>query len=193
MNPRTLLFISLLSVAIPVYASEMAAGSYSTSQINSNTFHYDLALSDPGTTNIGTFWFAWIPGDDFMPTNPMNISAPAGWSFSVTGGVPGDGYAIRWIAGGSSALTPGSTLTGFGFDSMTTPAQLAGNSPFFSTQNVSTSFVYSGAPFSDPGFRFLVQAGPQTGTPDPASAGLIAVGGLLLVSPLLRRSRNSQS
>jgi hypothetical protein len=183
------LFVSVCAAVVPVCAAEMAAATYSDAQINASTYHYDLSLSDTGTTNLGTFWFAWVPGKDFMPTSPLNIGTPAGWSSFVTGGTPNDGFAIQWVAGIGSALTPGNTLSGFGFDSLTTPAQMAGNSPFFPTQSVTTSFVYSAGPFSDAGFRFAAQAGPQTGTPDPASAGLIAAGGLLLISPLLRRYR----
>jgi hypothetical protein len=62
--------------SLPLKASEIATGTISFNQINGTTFHYSLSLTDAGTTSIGTFWFAWVPGEDFMPTSPANILSP---------------------------------------------------------------------------------------------------------------------
>jgi uncharacterized protein (TIGR03437 family) len=137
-------------------AAETASATISATQLNSTTWQYDLVLDDVGTTNLGTFWFAWVPGEDFMPTAPTNITSPASWTASVTGGGYYDGSAIQWVAGSGGALTPGKTLSGFSFQSTTSPTTMAGMSPYYGSP-ILTSFVYGGAPLSDSGFQFQVQ------------------------------------
>jgi hypothetical protein len=137
-------------------AAEKATASLSFSQVNNNTYHYTLTLNDVGTTNLGTFWFAWIPGQDFMATSPTNITAPPSWTATVTNGGTGDGYAVEFVASSSAAVTPGNSLTGFAFDSTSTPEQMAGFSNFYNSTPVLTSFTYSGTPFSDSGYEFTV-------------------------------------
>jgi hypothetical protein len=66
-----------------------------------------------------------------------------------------DGFAVQWI-NNSGPLTPGQTLSGFGFNTAQTPTVLGGTSPFFSGVPVSTTFIYGGAPFSDAGFEFHI-------------------------------------
>src|SRR4051812_29291860 len=48
-------------------------------------FHYDITVTDTGTTNIGTFWFSWVREVFFPPPVPTAVSSPAGWSASLTG------------------------------------------------------------------------------------------------------------
>jgi hypothetical protein len=127
-------------------------------------YNYDITLTDTGTTPIGTFWFAWTPGQNFLPTVPTAESSPTGWGNDagtsstpdLTGpeGSP-DGTAVRWVAQSAGALlAPGQSLGGFDFSSTDAPAALAGLSPTHPTVPVGTSFVYSGAPFSDAGAEF---------------------------------------
>src|SRR5258706_13895128 len=33
-------------------------------------FNYELTLTNTGTTNLGTFWLAWVPGADLLPMTP---------------------------------------------------------------------------------------------------------------------------
>ena len=130
-----------------------AASATVSGTLAGGAYQYSATLNDTGTTTIGTFWFAWVPGEDFLDVSPTNIVTPAGWTAIVTHVGAGDGYAIQYKAtAAASYLQPGASLSGFGFTSTETPAQLAGNSPFFPTTPETTSFVYSGAPFSDPGF-----------------------------------------
>jgi hypothetical protein len=124
--------------------------------VDSSTFRYTIDLKDTGSTNIGTFWYAWVPGQDFLGASPTNVISPTGWNASITHAASAtDGFAIRWV-NSSGPLTPGGILGGFGFDSHETPAQLSGNSPFFTNTPISTSFTYIGAPLADAGFEFNV-------------------------------------
>jgi hypothetical protein len=123
---------------------------------------YDITLNDTGTTTVGTFWFAWVPGNDFLHTSPISVTSPTGWTSSITHGGSGDGYAVRWLAGSqSSDVAAGDTLSGFSFTSNDPPSAVFGNSVFYPTTPVPTSFIYSGAPFqdpagnSDPGVQFV--------------------------------------
>src|ERR1700733_11709653 len=104
--------------ALPLAASEMAAATYTVTQLSPTTWQYNLTLNDTGTTNVGTFWFSWTPGHDFMPAMPTSVFSPAGWVETITGSNnSSDGNAIQWVANTGSAETPGEILPGFAFDS----------------------------------------------------------------------------
>jgi hypothetical protein len=184
---------ALATTAAPVYADLAASATVTESQINPTTFQYDLTLNNLGTTTIGTFWFGWVPGEDFMPVSPSGVSSPTSWNDVVTHGGASDGYAIQWTASSVGAeLAAGKSLSGFAFDSTATPAQLAGLSPFYPTMQVETSFVYTGAPFSDPGFEF-VAANPVQAVPEPSTFGFAAAGAGLLFLISWRRKRYARS
>lgn len=112
-----------------------------------------MVLTNGGTTNVGTFWFAWLPGAGLMPQVPSNIQAPANWTEKTTE----NGAGIQWVA--STPLAPGATLSGFSFDSPLTPAEIAG--PSASGPVVDTTFVFIGAPNTDPGQEIV----PVTNSP----------------------------
>jgi hypothetical protein len=134
--------------------AELARESLVAQKIGTGDYQYTITLKDIGTTTIGTFWFAWIPGADFMPVRPLSVALPAGWRDNITHAGSHDGFAIQWIASSpSSDLHPGQSKV-FHFRSSATPAQIFGKSTLFPTQLVTTSFVYSGMPFSDHGYEF---------------------------------------
>ncbi|HEX4123192.1 MAG TPA: hypothetical protein VHY37_00590, partial [Tepidisphaeraceae bacterium] len=148
-------------------------------------YNYAITLTNTGTTPIGTFWFAWVPGEDFLPTVPLSESSAAGWGNAsgtsstpaITGsGNSSDGSAIQWVAQSPSALLgAGQSLSGFAFSSDDSPTALSGHSPSHPSEPVLTAFVYQGAPFSDAGFEFTVtndaSAAPTTTTtPTPTSS-----------------------
>lgn len=135
--------------------AEMATGVMLYQQVNASTFRYDIVLQDTGATNVGTLWYAWVPGEDFLAASPTNIVSPAGWSAQVTHAGTGDGFAVQWV-NTSGPLTPNGIVRGFGFDSQSTPAQLSGNSPFFPATPVGTTFVYAGAPLATAGGQFKI-------------------------------------
>ena len=154
--------------------SELAKESIVAQKIATGDYRYTITLKDTGTTTIGTFWFSWIPGEDFMPVAPLSVTAPAGWTDTITHN-PGstDGFAIQWVA--SSDLQPGQSKV-FHFHSSGTPAEMFGKSTFYPTQLVTTSFVYSGMPFSDPGYEFhsssnkVIPQRPHPAHPRPSSS-----------------------
>jgi len=120
---------------------------------------YSGVLHNTGTTTVGTFWYAWIPGApafDFMPHAPQNIAAPPGWYGYMQGGAPGDGYSVLWYAySPASYVPPGGDLSGFGFQSADPPSVMTGNSPVYSHPYITaTSYLYIGAPEYDAGYQF---------------------------------------
>ena len=142
--------------------SEAATAVISATQLAPSNFQYTVTLTDSGTTPIGTFWFAWVPGRDYLDTSPTSITAPAGWTDVITHETPTDGFGIQWrVLSTSAELTPGNSLT-FSFTSADTPAQVFGNSSHFPATRVVTSFVYSGQPLSDAGFVFQPTMVPST-------------------------------
>ncbi len=170
----------------PAAASEAASATISSVELSPTSWQYSLTLNDTGTTDLGTFWFAWVPGKDFMATAPSGITDPAGWSAITTHGSAADGFAIQWKAGAGALLAPGQSLSGFTFDSAMSPQAMMGDSPFFPGTPVTTTFVYEGAPFSDAGVEFTVQAAP-TAVPEPSSLALMGLGALAFVAGFARR------
>jgi Bacterial Ig-like domain (group 3) len=154
-------------VAAPVEtASAVMTLTSTTGTLLNPIYNYNITLTNTGNVNLGTFWFAWVPHEDFLPTSPISITSPAGWGNAAgTSSTPvithettsPDGFAIQWVAQSSgAALTPGQSLSGFTFSSSDSPIVLNGTAPAFPNQQVLTSFVYGGAPLSDAGDQFNV-------------------------------------
>jgi len=160
--------VACCAAATPLHSQLLARATVPSTPLNSSTYPYEFLLKNTGTTTIGTFWFAWIPGQDFMPSAPANIGAPLYWSASVTHSGVGDGYGIQWVTPYSTYYLPaGLSFGGFSFDSAMTPAQLAAGM-------TGTSYVYIGAPQGDPGFSFEV-ASATTSAPQ-LTVGLSHIG-----------------
>ena len=154
-----------------------------SAQFNGTSYDYTITLTNTAasTVNVGTFWFAWVPGEDFLKTPPISVTTPTGWVAAITHvpNVDTNGYAIQWVAGGSGAafnpalaIAPGNSLT-FGFRSTDIPAEVFGNSLFFNNPPVLTSFVYQNAPFSGESLQFIVRA-----VPEPSSLVLAGFGAM---------------
>jgi hypothetical protein len=166
-----------------------AADSSATITTNSTgaTNSYSLTLDNDAssTVPIQTFWFSWIPGQDYMATSPLTVTNPTGWTDHITHGGTTDGYAIQWVASSTASdVLAGSSLSGFGFTSTDTPAAMGGDSVFFPTTPVLTSFTYSSTPLSGTPDEFVVA---QAAVPEPATLGLLAPAALMM----LRRARRA--
>ena len=137
------------------------------------------------TQPIGTVWFAWVPGEDFLATSPLAETSPTGWKVNaITHAGSSDGYAIQWVATSSASDIPiGGSLSGFGFTTADSPAAIEGNSVFFPGTPVLTTFAYNAGPFSDAGTEFTV-----TPVPEPATVAMALLPMTLL---FLRRSRRT--
>jgi hypothetical protein len=137
-------------------------------------FDYTITLtnSSSSTSAIGTFWYAWIPGEDFLATKPLSVTPPTGWSDQITNGGAGDGYAIMFTANSSTYyVQPGHSLN-FPFESADTPASVNGDSKFYPGTPVGTSFVYPQGAFSDSGHQFVVTPALDSIAITPANPGL---------------------
>ena len=168
--------MAAVSQAAPVANAALSLTS-TGGTIANPTYTYSIALNDTGATTIGSFWFAWIPGQDYMQTSPLSIVNPTNWHSVITGGGGTDGYAIQWVANSSASYVPaGGSLSTFAFTSSDSPSSLAGFSSFFPTKHVTTSVVYSAGLFSDAGLTFVVSVPEPTGA---TSLGM-AVGAMLL-------------
>jgi hypothetical protein len=175
------------TLALPAFAdaqtAEVASGVVTGTSLGGGEWQYDITLSnnssaDNANTTIGTFWFSWAPGEDFMEALPTNVVAPTGWTAALTGRAhAGDGSAIQFVALSTDLLHAGSSLGGFQFDSNETPAQLAAPSSFFENEIETQSAAYVGAPFSDTtngGDVFtlsIVNGSPTTPPPNGGSSG----------------------
>jgi hypothetical protein len=137
-----------------------------------------ITLDDTGSTNLGSFWYSWIPGVDYMSVSPTNVQSPTGWGDTITHTGPSDGYAIQWVNNSGPALTAGNSLSGFSFNTTLAPSTLA------SPPN-NYAYVYQGVPETPPDTSgaFLEVS---VVTPEPAALALLGAATLGL---LVRRSR----
>jgi len=138
-------------------------------------YDYQITLTNTGTTNIGTFWFAWTPpGDpteyDFLPSLPTPTGEPAGWTGPASPGFPGNSIEYYNVSG--SPIVPGQTGT-FSFTSPDSPTILQGTSLGFP---ITTSFIYAGMPE----VGSFAQVSPVTLSVPPSSVTLLANGDLIV-------------
>ena len=174
-----------LLLTAPAFAAGISASasfSAASDPTTAGVYDYTLTLNNTGTTTIGTFWFAWVPGAGFLPDTPTSVSSPAGWSASLKN----SGHSIQWVA--AAPLQPGQSLSGFVFDSIDSPAQLQALYSGTGTgagDPIDTAFVYAGAPNVGTGSQFVV---PQV-TPEPSSLLLLATGLLGGAGTFYRRLR----
>lgn len=168
-NKMCLTLLAILGTASAAFAQgQIASGTISGT--GGGPFSYSLTFSDgaSATSPIGSVWYAWIPGQFFLPGTPTGTSAPTGWTATISS------TSIQYIASSSIYdIQPGHSLSGFGYTATFSPAQLA------AAPNSGESVAYSAGLFSDAGDTFTVQA-----VPEPSSLGLLGVGilGLALAS-----------
>jgi len=173
------LFAGVASAVAP------SASGFLTWDFNGTNYDYDIHLTNTGTTGIQTLWYAWIPGESYLPSTPVSTSAPAGWTQNLITHSATDGFGIRWQTT-TSPLAAGSTLSGFKFTSTADPLTLAGNSLFHANPPVGTTFVFTGTSISLPdSFKFVINPSP---VPEPATIAGLALG----IPVLLRRRKKNR-
>ena len=177
--------LSGILAATPATAGLVAQATLTSApDVDGTDFDYTIVLKNTTASDntIGTFWFAWVPGEDFMLNMPISTTNPSGWVAALTHApnIATNGWAIQWKASSSASyIQVGSSLT-FAFKSAETPDQIAGLSPYWDNPPETRSFVYNQAPFSAVSEQFDV----TVATPEPTtilSAALGAVGFGLIV------------
>lgn len=140
-------------------------------------YTYSLTFSDASnaTSPVGSVWYAWTPGNFFLPAMPTGASAPAGWTATISQN------SIQFVASSAANdITAGQSLSGFSYQATFSPSALA------ATPNSGLSVAYHAGLFSDsPGNTFAVQ---PVSVPEPSSLALLLPGalGLWLIA---RRTR----
>jgi hypothetical protein len=106
-----------------------------TNTVSGSTYTYSDTLLNNGSVPIATYWFAWQPGQNYLPSLPTP-AAPSGWTFTVSGAA--GGYGIEWVT--ATPLQPGQSVT-FGFSTADTPAILFGPAASFPSVTVATATI----------------------------------------------------
>ncbi len=173
----------------PAIASEQAAGIIQPISLPTG-FQYNITLQNTGTTDLGSFWFSWVPDIDFLPSAPDSVQSPAGWTAYVINNpyFDGDGYSIQWVA--NTPLHAGQSLPGFSFTSQDDPSVIAGFSPvYFGYYQTTISYAYVGAPESGPAAVFFPTVLPTVAAaPEPTT---LSLGGMSITALLLKRRRTN--
>ncbi len=134
---------------------EVAAGILKPTNLGGGEWQYAITLfnesgADNADTTVGTFWFSWAPGQEYMEAVPTDVTSPAGWTEKLTGADNStDGTSIQWVAGSGSLLHAGQSISGFQFDSTESPTQITGPSSYFQHEMENQAAAYTMGPFSD--------------------------------------------
>jgi hypothetical protein len=155
---------ALAASAVSSHAQgEMASSTVSGVQSGS-VYDYTITLMNTSSTvSIDSFWYAWIPGEFYLPGIPSSASAPAGWTASVVDN------SIQYFGG---TLAPGTSIN-FSYVATFAPSQLTGFAGY--------SYVYHSGLDSDPSDGGSFLAVQTVAAPEPSSTSLFAVGSLGLL------------
>ena len=109
-----------------------------------------------------------------MPSSPLRVEPPAGWTDIITNGGPTDGFAIQFKTS-TDALAPGQSLD-FSFSTPRPRSARRGLAvhPGFP---VLTSAVFQGQPFQGDTVDILVTAVPEPSSLIQGALGVMACGG----------------
>ena len=176
MRPAIVVALAALWPA-PAIAALSASAILTPQQLGPDSWRYSITLYDTGSTSIGMWWFAWAPSENFMPTAPTNIMPPPGWSSSDTNFGSSDGHAILWTP--TTPLAAGESLSGFQFDSASSPTELAGDSPYYPGTPVGTSFAWPAPLTGEDPFKFVARTVPPG---DADENGIVDFGDLVILA-----------
>ncbi len=95
---------------------------------------YSITLTNYSTASetVSTFWVSGKTGQNYMAVSPTNVTAPGGWTSTITHGGSNDGYGIEFNTS-TSPLASETALSGFSFKSTSSLAQLQANSAYYTT------------------------------------------------------------
>jgi hypothetical protein len=167
-------FVLLIAGAAPAFA-QISASATMTATPNGANWDYDITLHNTGSVNIETFWFAWIPGYDYLPSSPTVTGTPTSWTTFIENLPNTNRYSIEFYdTGTSNPLTSGNSSSAFQFTSPDSPTTLQGSGTFGLPDTY--SYIYSG-PGESGSLNTIFQI-PITTVPEPASFVLAGLGGL---------------
>jgi hypothetical protein len=177
--------IPLLAVSLLASVASANPGATGTIVLNStigSTYNYTITLHNTGDTPIGTFWYGWIPGYDFLKSQPTVTSSPLGWVAPIEGF---NSYSIEWYnnSGNSNNNIPIGQSAQFSFSTADSLAVLGGKDAFFNVYPMQSAYVYAGTPEVGPAGVLTVTAAAPV--PEPASLFVLS----LATPALLRRKR----
>ncbi len=199
MNPVKSLFVparlalaaGLAAFTTTSRAQITATGTVSAAPAGGGSFDYTITLhnSASSTASIQSFWYAWIPGQFYLPSAPTSTAFPLpfAWSAAAFTIAPNESSIQFYTSSSIYALAPGGSFS-FTYASMDTPAQEFGNSANYAgNPPVGTSVVYQGGFLTAVSDTFVVQPAPE-----PSSIALLLAGSLgLLVA--VRRGKLARS
>ncbi len=151
------LTLSLATLTLAHAQGELGSGTISGT--GSGPYNYSITFGNlaGATSPVGSVWYAWVPGQFYLPSTPISAFAPAGWTATISGA------SVQYTANSSASyILAGNSLSGFGYAASFSPATLA------ATPNSGVSVAYSAGLFSDAGNTFTVQV-----VPEPSSAILL--------------------
>ena len=108
-------FLRIESLEPRALLSNIIPSGVISSTPDGGAFDYTIAVSNSSTSTsgIGTFWFAWVPNQNYLATNPISVTAPAGWTDQITHG-SADGYGIQFVSENPAYdVQPGSSFRFF--------------------------------------------------------------------------------
>jgi hypothetical protein len=175
---RLLLALALAGTTASLHGQSIdASGQISGVAAGGGLYDYTLTVSEASdtTTPIASFWYSWVPGGFFLPSDPSSAAGPTGWSAGIVAN------SIQYSSGSTATdIAPGTSKT-FSYVASFSPAQLA------ATPNSGITYAYAGAvDASTPFEAFTV----TEVVPEPSATSLLAIP---LVGWLIGRFRGRQS
>jgi hypothetical protein len=151
-----------------------ASGTISGASLGNGSYNYTLTLNNlaTSTASIESLWYAWVPGQFYLPSSPSSVQVPAGWTDGIVSSF--DGSSIQFI-NSTTPLAPGHSVT-FGFITVDAPADVFGDASYYPNTPVGTSVANSGLPLSGVSRQFVV-----TPVPEPSPLALLAAGSIGLI------------